>query len=100
MPNTINVAGHYHYAKEKEALMTRMRRIEGQAKGIEKMIEEERYCIDIVQQLNALSSAADEVALIVLQNHIEGCVTDAIREQRGEEHIKELLATIRKAMKR
>lgn len=100
MPNTKDVAGHYHYTQEKETFMTRMRRIEGQAKGIEKMIEEDRYCIDIVQQLNALSSAADEVALIILQNHIEGCVTDAIREQRGEDYIKELLATIRKAMKR
>ena len=100
MPDTMDVAGHYHYAKEKAALAVRMRRIEGQAKGIEKMIEEERYCIDIVQQINALSSAADEVALIVLQNHIEGCVTDAIREQRGEDYITELLATIRKAMKR
>ena len=100
MPHTKDVAGHYHYTQEKEALITRMRRIEGQAKGIEKMIEENRYCIDIVQQLSALSSAADEVALIILQNHIEGCVTDAIREQRGDDYIKELLATIRKAMKR
>jgi DNA-binding FrmR family transcriptional regulator len=100
MSNTKDVAGHYHYIQEKEALITRMRRIEGQAKGIERMIEEERYCIDIVQQINALSSAADEVALLILQNHIEGCVTDAIREQRGEDYIKELMATIRKAMKR
>ena len=100
MPNTKDVAGHYPYAQEKNSLMTRMRRIEGQAKGIEKMIEEDRYCIDIVQQINALSSAADEVALIILQNHIEGCVTDAIREQRGEDYIKELIATIRLAMKR
>ncbi len=100
MPNTKDVAGHYHYTQEKKSLMTRMRRVEGQAKGIEKMIEEDRYCIDIVQQLNALSSAADEVALIILQNHIEGCVTDAIREQRGEDYIKELIATLRKAMKR
>ena len=100
MPNTKDVVGHYHYTQEKNSLMTRMRRIEGQAKGIEKMIEEDRYCIDIVQQLNALSSAADEVALIILQNHIEGCVTDAIREQRGEDYIKELIATLRKAMKR
>lgn len=100
MANTKDVAGRYHYTKEREALMTRMRRIEGQARGIEKMIEEDRYCMDIVQQLNALSSAIDEVALIILQNHIEGCVTDAIQEQRGEDYIKELIATIRKAMKR
>jgi len=95
-----DAVGHYHYTQEKEALMTRMRRIEGQAKGIERMIEEERYCIEIVQQINALSSAADEVALLILQNHIEGCVTNAIREQRGEDYIKELMDTIRKAMKR
>ncbi len=100
MPNTKDVVGHYHYTQEKNLLMTRMRRIEGQAKGIEKIIEEDGYCIDIVQQLNALSPAAYEVALIILQNHIEGCVTDAIREQRGEDYIKELIATIRKAMKR
>ena len=91
---------HYHYTQEKDALLTRMRRIEGQAKGIAKMIEEERYCVDIVQQINALSAAADEVALRLLQHHIEGCVSDAIREQRGEEYVKELVATIRKAMKR
>ena len=100
MPNIKDVAGHYHYSQEKDSLVTRLRRIGGQAKGIEKMIEENRYCMDIVQQLNALSSAANEVALIILQNHIEGCVTDAIREQRGEDYIKELIATIRKAMKR
>ncbi len=100
MPKTKAVVEHYHYAKEKDALMTRMRRIEGQARGIERMIEEDRYCIDIVQQLTALSSAADEVALNVLQNHIEGCVTEAIREQHGEEYISELMAAIRKAMKR
>ena len=100
MPKAKDVTGRYQYTMEKEKLVIRMRRIEGQAKGIEKMLEENRYCIDIVQQINALSSAADEVALIVLQNHIEGCVTDAIREQRGDDYIKELLATIRKVMKR
>ena len=100
MPNAKTVVGHYPYTQGKEALMTRMRRIEGQAKGIEKMIKEERYCIDIVQQINALSSAADEVALIILEDHIEGCVTDAIREQRGDDYIKELMTTIRKVMKR
>jgi DNA-binding FrmR family transcriptional regulator len=100
MPKTKVITGRYNYTKEKEALISRMRRIEGQAKGIEKMIEEDRYCIDIVQQINALSSAADEVGLIILQNHIEGCVADAIREKRGEDYIKELIATIRKAMKR
>ncbi|MBI4283728.1 MAG: metal-sensitive transcriptional regulator [Chloroflexi bacterium] len=90
----------YRYTKEKPSLLTRMKRIEGQARGIQRMIEEDRYCIDIVQQLTALSSAVDEVSLLILQGHIEGCVASAIREQHGEEHIKELVETLRKAMRR
>ena len=90
----------YSYTKDKPSLLARMKKIEGQARGIQRMIEEDRYCIDIVQQLTTLSAAVDEVSLLILQDHIEGCVTDAIREQHGEGHIKELMATIRKALKR
>ncbi len=90
----------YRYTKDKSSLLTRMKKIEGQANGIRRMIEEERYCIDIVQQLSALSAAADEISLLILQGHIEGCVADAIREQHGEGHIKELMETLRKAMRR
>jgi DNA-binding FrmR family transcriptional regulator len=90
----------YKYSKDKVSLLNRMKRIEGQAKGVQRMIEDDRYCIDIVQQLTALSSAIDEVSLLILQSHIEGCVTDAIRGEHGETHIKELMETLRKAMKR
>ena len=90
----------YQYAKDKSSLLARMKKIEGQARGIQRMIEEDRYCIDIVQQLTALYAAADEISLLILQGHIEGCVTDAIRGQHGEDHIKELRETIRKALKR
>ncbi len=90
----------YRYTKDKPALLARMKKIEGQARGVQQMIEDNRYCIDIVQQLTALSAAVDEVSLIILQNHIEGCVTDAIREQHGEQHMKELMETLRKALRR
>lgn len=93
-------ARQYRYSKDKPALLTRMRKIEGQAKGIQRMIEQNRYCIDIVQQLTALSAAIDEVSLLILESHIEGCVANAIREEHGEGHIKELIETIRKAIKR
>ncbi|MFC1998293.1 metal-sensitive transcriptional regulator [Chloroflexota bacterium] len=63
------------------------------------MIDGDRYCIDIVQQLTAVSSAIDEVSLAILQGHIEGYVSDAIREEHSEHHIKELMETIRKAMR-
>ena len=90
----------YRYTQDKPALLARMKKIEGQARGIQKMIEDDRYCIDIIQQLTALTAAVDEVSLLILQNHIKGCVTDAIREEHGEGHVRELMATIRKAMKR
>ena len=94
------VTRRYRYTKDRDSLLARMRKIEGQAKGIQQMIEDGRYCVDIVQQLTALSGAADEVSLIILESHIKGCVCDAINEQHGEGHIKELMATIRKAMRR
>ena len=85
------VTRQYRYTKEKSSLLARMKKIEGQAKGIRRMIEEDRYCIDIIQQITALGAAADEVALLILEDHIEGCVADAIREQHGESHMKELM---------
>ena len=100
MPEIKARVRHHLYTNDKSALISRMKRIEGQAKGIQRMIDDDRYCIDVVQQLTALSSAGEEVALLILQSHIEGCVTDAIREKRGEAYIKELMTTVRKAMKR
>lgn len=97
---TSGVPKQYRYARDKPSLLARMRKIEGQARGIQRMIEDDRYCIDIVQQLTALSRAGDEVSLLILASHIEGCVADAIRDQHGEGHIRELMGTIRKAMKR
>jgi len=97
MPTAVR---QYRYTKDKDSLLTRMKKIEGQAKGIQRMLEDDRYCIDIVQQLTALAAAVDEVSLLILENHIEGCVVDAIRDQHGEGHIKELMGAIRKAMKR
>ena len=94
------VTRQYRYTKEKSSLLARMKKIEGQAKGIRRMIEEDRYCIDIIQQITALGAAADEVALLILENHIEGCVTDAIHGQHGESHMRELMETLRKAMRR
>ena len=90
----------YRYLNDKPSLLARMKKIEGQARGIQRMLEDDRYCIDIIQQLTALSAAVDEVSLLILQSHIEGCVTNAIHEEHGEAHIRELMETIRKAMKR
>ncbi len=89
----------YLYSKDKEVLMARMGRIEGQARGIRKMIEEDRYCPEIIQQLTALSRASGEVSLLLLQDHIQGCVTDAIQHGHGEEMIRELISVIRRGLR-
>ena len=90
----------YRYTQDRSSILARLKKIEGQARGIQRMIEDDRYCIDIVQQLTALCAAADRISLLILQGHIEGCVADAIREQHGEGHIKELMQTLQKVMKR
>lgn len=90
----------YPYSREKKALLARLKKIEGQARGLQRMIEEDRYCVELLQQLSALRAAANQVGLIILQNHIEGCVSDAIREQRGEPAIRELIGVLRKALQR
>ena len=89
----------YRYTENKTSLLKRMKKIEGQAKGIQNMITQDRYCLEIVQQLSGMTSAADEVSLLILQSHIEGCVANAVREKRGEEQIRELMSAIRKVLK-
>jgi DNA-binding FrmR family transcriptional regulator len=97
----MNERTHKHgYSQDKDGLLKRLNKIEGQVKGIRKMIDNNRYCIDVVQQLTAVSSAVGEVSLAVLQSHIEGCVADAIREEHSDHHIQELMVAIRKAIKR
>lgn len=79
----------------KGSLLKRLNRIEGQVRGVAKMIEEDRYCVDILTQVSAIKSALDGVALRLLEDHTKGCVQGAIRSGGGEEEIQELMAVIR-----
>jgi DNA-binding FrmR family transcriptional regulator len=78
------------YAKDKAAVQTRLRRIEGQLRGIQRMVDEDRYCIDVLTQVSAAKAALDRVALLLLQDHVEHCVADAIRSGEGEAKVQEL----------
>jgi CsoR family transcriptional regulator, copper-sensing transcriptional repressor len=87
----------YGYAPEKEGLRKRMRRIEGQARGIEKMISEDRYCIDILTQIAAVETALEAVALKILEEHVNHCVTRALAsgdEGVAAEKSRELLEAV------
>jgi CsoR family transcriptional regulator, copper-sensing transcriptional repressor len=70
---------HHGYITDKEKYLNRMRRIEGQARGIHKMVEDEKYCIDILTQISALTSALEAVAIGLLDDHLRHCVVDAAR---------------------
>ncbi|MBA2456842.1 MAG: metal-sensitive transcriptional regulator [Nocardioidaceae bacterium] len=72
------------YITEKQALLNRLKRIEGQARGLQRMVEEEAYCIEILTQVSAATKALETVALSLLDEHLRHCVTDAAREG-GEE---------------
>ena len=91
--------GH-RYQVEQQALLNRLRRIEGQVRGIQRMVAEDRYCVDILQQMAAITAGLQEVSLIVLQSHIEGCVSEAIRSGEEDELIEELMNAIRNGVGR
>nr|WP_156770716.1 metal-sensitive transcriptional regulator [Mycobacterium gordonae] len=76
----VQVGTTYGYAANKDAYAKRLRRVEGQVRGISKMIDEDKYCIDILTQISAASSALRSVALNLLDDHLESCVTQAITE--------------------
>lgn len=78
------------YTKDKKSIQTRLRRIEGQVRGIHNMVEEDRYCIDVLTQVNATRAALESVALQLLADHTEHCVTEAIRSGKGASKVREL----------
>jgi CsoR family transcriptional regulator, copper-sensing transcriptional repressor len=85
--------------EEKEKLLQRLRRIEGQVRGLQQMIEDNRYCLEEVQQVNAVAAAIREVALLVIQDHLTAAVEFAVEAQDGEAAIKEMITVLRAAMR-
>jgi DNA-binding FrmR family transcriptional regulator len=82
---------HHGYISHKDEYLKRLRRIEGQARGLQRMVEEEKYCIDILTQVSAMTKALQSVALGLLDDHMEHCVLDAARAggAEAEQKIKE-----------
>jgi CsoR family transcriptional regulator, copper-sensing transcriptional repressor len=76
------------YAEHKEAHLKRLRRIEGQVRGIHRMVEGDRYCIDILTQVSAVTSALQSAALVLLEEHLGHCVAVAVREGGTEADAK------------
>ncbi|HWR06779.1 metal-sensitive transcriptional regulator [Sporomusa sp.] len=85
--------------KEKTDIKKRLRRTSGQINGIEKMIDEGRYCVDVLQQIMAARAALNQVALIMIESYTKSCVVNAIKENRTEEAVDELMGVLSKFTK-
>jgi DNA-binding FrmR family transcriptional regulator len=92
----------YGYAKDKDLLVKRLHRIEGQVRGIERMVEDDRYCIDILTQIAAVKTALEQVGAKLLEDHVTHCVRDALAsgdEQEAEAKSAELLEAVQRFLK-
>ncbi|CAM2981216.1 MULTISPECIES: metal-sensitive transcriptional regulator [Actinomycetes] len=87
---------HHGYINRKDDYLKRLRRIEGQARGLQRMVEDEKYCIDILTQVAAMTKALQAVSLGLLEEHMSHCVVDAARqsEEQGQEKVKEATEAI------
>ncbi len=86
------------YSEDKGAVLKRLRRIEGQVRGVERMVEEDRYCIDVVTQVTAIQAALDKVALELLSDHAAHCVIGAAPGEQAE-RTDELMATVKRLLR-
>ncbi len=85
---------------DKKKIANRLHRIEGQVRGIERMVEEDRYCIDVLTQISAIQAALDKVALGLLDGHARHCMHEGAAEGRADEMATEMMAAVGRLMKR
>lgn len=92
---------HPGYTADKSALLSRLRRVEGQVRGLHRMVEEDTYCIDVLTQVSAATRALEGVALLLLQDHLSHCVADAARKggPESDEKIREAIDAVTRLVK-
>jgi DNA-binding FrmR family transcriptional regulator len=90
----------HSYTKDRAQLLRRLSRMEGQVRGIGRMIEREEYCIDILQQTAALRAAVDAVSLLLMEDHVAGCLARAVHSGESETYTEEVMEVVRRSMGR
>ncbi len=94
------IAAHTHgYTKDKDTLVKRLHRIEGQVRGVEKMVEDDRYCIDVLTQIAAVNTALESLAFKILDEHVRHCVAGALTsgdEAEAQRKTEELLEAVQR----
>ena len=82
------------YATKKDDVQNRLRKIEGQVRGLQRMVDEDTYCIDILTQVNSVIAALRAVGLGLLDDHVRHCVRESIEQGKGDEKVEELMAAV------
>ena len=101
-PTTGSEPDHFRhsYTKDRAGLVRRLSRMEGQVRGIARMIEREEYCVDILQQTAALRAAVDAVSVLVLEDHVQGCVRTAAERGEADKYVDEVIDVVRRTLGR
>ena len=99
---TVDDTDHFRhsYTKDKAQLVRRLNRMEGQVRGIARMIEREEYCVDILQQTAALRAAVDALSVLVLEDHVQGCVRTAAERGQADQYVHEVMDVVRRTLGR
>jgi CsoR family transcriptional regulator, copper-sensing transcriptional repressor len=90
----------YIKAKDKEKIQNRLKRIEGQVRGVQRMVDEEAYCVDVLTQISSVVSAIEKVGALLLKDHVEHCVRESIEKGEGaDEKIEELTSAVERFLR-
>jgi len=87
------------YSADKEKILSRLKRIEGQLRGIQRMVKDDKYCVDILVQISSVLGATQRVGFIILDDHIKGCIRNALVNGDGEASVQELIDVIERFAK-
>lgn len=87
------------YTADRDKLLKRVNRLEGQVRGVGRMIGDDRYCVEIVDQLSAIQAAARQLSIQILEGHVRHCVMDAAQTEDAEPKLHELMDTLSRAMR-
>lgn len=86
------------FGPDKERILTRLRRMEGQVRGVQRMVEEEKYCVDVLTQLSSIIAAARAIGLVLLEDHIRGCVINADDKEASIQELTEAIERFTKSV--
>jgi len=90
----------HSYSKDRAQLVRRLSRIEGQVRGIARMVERDEYCVDILQQTAALRAAVDAISILILEDHVQGCVRTAAEQGDADRYVDEVIDVVRRTLGR